>query len=100
MDIQGITKEEAYRMIRIPTGNHFLYLGIECLINDEPALVVREHIMRDWRKPMYSRLQLSALLDNTSKVESLPLRNWHHSPYDSFETEKLIERAARKDHGK
>ena len=66
-----MTKAEAYNLIGIPVGYHFLYLGVECLIDDKPSLICREHVIGDWRRPYYSKFQLPYILDNTEQVRTL-----------------------------
>lgn len=84
-----MTREEVYEKIKIPSGYHFLYLGVECVIDERPSLVCREHI-GDWRRPYYSKFQLSELFRNTKEIRKLSIKEWHNSPYDSFEIEQLI----------
>ena len=85
-------REQVYNIIKLPLGYHFWFQGVECLVADGPSLVTRD-CFGDWIKPNYTIYQFPEFLNHIDKIKKLNMYEWHKSPYDSYETEQMIESA-------
>lgn len=92
-----MNRREVYQKIGIPLGYHFLYLGVECVIDRDGYVLCKEYETRNWRRPYYSRFQIDELLQHRSNIKALLPAFWHEAPCDSIAVILMLSKARSKE---